>query len=149
MSLLLSHIPIRSDQIRSVSQLCLTICDPMNRSTPGLPVYHQLRSSLRLTSIESGMPSSYLILCCPLLLLPSTFPSIRVFSNELSLCIRWPESWNFSFSFSISPSNEYTGLISFRIDWFDLLACRGPAPADPGSSKRGPCRRGSGYNSFN
>ena len=74
-------------------------------------------------SIESVMPSSHLILCHPLLLLPSIFPSIRVFSNESALCIRWPKYW--SFSFSISPSNEYLGLISFRIDWFDLLAVQG------------------------
>ena len=80
-------------------------------------------SSLRLTSIESVMPSSHLILCCPLLLLPSIFPSIRVFSNESALHIRWPKYW--SLSFSISPSNEYSGLISFRIDWFDLLAVPG------------------------
>ena len=72
-------------------------------------------------SIESVMPSNHLILCRPLLLLPSTFPSIRVFSNESVLCIRWPKYW----SFSISPSNEYSGLISFRIDWFDLLAVQG------------------------
>ena len=78
------------------------------------------RSSLRLTSIDSVMPSSHLILCRPLLLLPSIFPSIRVFSNESVLCIRWRNYW--SFSFSISPSSEYSGLISFRIDWFDLLA---------------------------
>ena len=71
-------------------------------------------------AIKSVMPSSHLILCCPLLLLPSIFPSIRVFSNESLLPIRWPKYWNFSFS--ISPSNEYSGLISFRIDWFDLLA---------------------------
>ena len=76
-------------------------------------------------SIESVMPSNHLILCCPLLLLPSIFPSIKVFSNESALHIRWPEYWNFSFSFSISPSNEYSGLISFRIDWFDLLAVQG------------------------
>ena len=75
---------------------------------------------LKLTSIESVMPSNHLILCCPLLLLPSIFPSIRVFSKESALCIRWPKYW--SFSFSISPSNEYSGLISFRIDWFDLLS---------------------------
>ena len=74
-------------------------------------------------SIESEMPSSHLILCHPLLLPPSIFPSIRVFSSELALCIRWPKYW--SFSFSISPSNEYLGLISFRIDWFDLLAVQG------------------------
>ena len=70
-------------------------------------------------SIESVMLSNHLIICCPLLLLPSIFPSIKVFSNESALCIRWPKYW--SFSFSISPSNEYSGLISFRIDWFDLL----------------------------
>ena len=77
-------------------------------------------SLLKLMSIELGMPSNHLILCCPLLLLPSIFPSIRVFSNESALCIRWPKYW--SFSFSISPSNEYSGLISFRMDWLDLLA---------------------------
>ena len=76
-------------------------------------------------SIESVMPSSHLILCHPLLLLPSVFPSIRVFSNESALHIRWPNYWSFSFSFSTSPSNEYKGLISFRIDWFDLLAVQG------------------------
>jgi len=74
-------------------------------------------------SIESVMPSNHLILCCPLLLLPSTFPSIRIYSNELALCIRWPKYW--SVSFSINPSNEYSGLISFRIDCFDLLAVQG------------------------
>ena len=78
------------------------------------------RSSLKLMSIESVMPSNHFILCCPLLLLPSIFPSIRVFSNESVLHIRWPKYW--SFSFSISPSNEYSGLISFRMDWLDLLA---------------------------
>ena len=72
------------------------------------------------SSIESMMPSKCLILCCPLLLLPSVFPSIKIFSSELALHIRWPKDWGFSFS--ISPSNEYSGLISFRIDWFDLLA---------------------------
>ena len=81
------------------------------------------RSLLKLMSIELMMPSSYLILCFPLLLLPSIFPSIRAFSSESVLHIRWPEYW--SFSFSISPSNEYSGLISFRIDWFDLLAVQG------------------------
>ena len=75
-------------------------------------------SLLKLMSIELMMPSNHLILCCPLLLLPSIFPSIKVFSNELSLCIRWPKYW--SFSFGISPCNEYSGLISFRIDWFNL-----------------------------
>ena len=80
---------------------------------------------LRLMSIESVMPSNHLTLCHPLLLLPSIFPSIRVFSNELVLCIRWPKDWNFSFSISISPSNEYSRLSSFRMDWLDLLAVQG------------------------
>ena len=131
----------------SVAHLCPTLCDPMNRSTPGLPVHHHLRSSLRLTSIESVMSSSHLILCRPLLLLPPIPPSIRVFSNESNLRMRWTKYWSFnftsirdfsnestlhircpkywSFNFSISPSNEYSGLISFRIDWFDLLAVQG------------------------
>ena len=111
-----------SVQFSSVAQSCLALWDPMNRSTPGLLVHHQL-SSLRLTSIESVMPSSHLILCCPLLLLPSIFPSIRVFSNESALQIRWPKYWNFNFN--ISPSNEYSGLISFRMDWLDLLVVQG------------------------
>ena len=81
------------------------------------------RSLLKLMSIESVMPANHLILCCPLLLLPSVFPSIRVFSNESALHIRWPKYW--SFSFSISSSNEYPGLISFRMDWLDLLAVHG------------------------
>ena len=81
------------------------------------------QSLLKPMSIELVIPSNHLILCHPLLLLPSIFPSIRVFSNELVLCIRWPKYW--SFSFSISPSNEYSGLISFRIDWVDLLAVQG------------------------
>ena len=80
-------------------------------------------SLLQLMSIESAMPSNHLILCHPLLLLPSIFLSIRFFSNELVLCLRWPKYW--SFSFSIYPSNEYSGLVSFRIDWFDLLAIQG------------------------
>ena len=88
----------------------------MDCSTPGFLVHHQLQSLLKLMSIESVMPSNHLILSCPLLLLSSVFPSIRVFSNELVLCIRWPKYW----SFSISPSNEYSRLISFRIDCFDL-----------------------------
>ena len=81
------------------------------------------QSLLKLMSIESVMPSNHLILCCPLLLLLSIFPSIRVFSNESVLCIRWPKYW--SFTFGISPSNEYSGLISFRMDWLDLLAVQG------------------------
>ena len=95
----------------------------MNHSTPGaLPITNS-RSSLTLMSIESVMPSSHIILCHPLLLLPSIFPSIRVFSNESALRIRWPKYW--SFSFNISPSNEQPGLIFFRMDWLDLLAVQG------------------------
>ena len=104
----------------SVAQSCPTLCDPMVCSTPGFPVLHQLLELFKLVSIKSVMPSSHLILCHPLLLLPSIFPSIRVFSNEPALYIRWPK--NGSFSFSISPSREYSGLISFRMDWLDLLA---------------------------
>ena len=89
----------------------------------GLPVHHKLPSLLKLMPIESVMPSSHLILCCPLLLLPPTPPSIRVFSNESTLCMMWPKYW--SFSFSISPSNEHPGLISFRTDWLNLLAVQG------------------------
>ena len=113
-------IGFSSVQFSSVAQWCLTLCDPMNRSMPGLPVHHQLQSSLRPTSIESVMPSSHLILCCPLLLLPPIPPSIRVFSGESTLHMRWPKYW--SFSFSIIPSKEIPGLISFRMDWLDLLA---------------------------
>ena len=112
-----------SVQFTSVTQSCPTLCDPMNHSTPGLPVHHQLPSSLKLMSVESVMASSHLILCRPLLLLPPIPPSIRVFSNESALCMRWPKYW--SFSFSISPSNEHPGLVSFRMDWLDLLAVQG------------------------
>ena len=102
---------VRGDQFSSVAQLCPTLCDPMDCSTPGFPVHHQLRSLFKFMSIESVMPSNHLILCHPLFLLPAIFPSIRVFSNESILHIRWPKCWSFSFS----PSNEYSGLISFRI----------------------------------
>ena len=95
----------------------------MNHSTPGLPVHQNSRSSLKLMATESVISSSHLILCCPLLLLPSILPSIRVFSNESALPIRCPKYW--SFSFNISTSNEHPGLISFRMDWFDLLAVQG------------------------
>ena len=109
----------------SVSQLWPTLCNPMNCSTPGLPVHHQLPefTQTHVTSIESVMPSNHLILFCPLLLLPSIFPSIGVFSNESALRIRCPKDWHFSFN--ISPSNEHPGLISFRMDWLDLLAVQG------------------------
>ena len=92
----------------------------MDQSTPGLPVHHQLLELLKLISIESVMPSNHLILCRPLFLLPSIFRSIRVFSNESVLHIRWPKYW--SFRFSVSLSNEHSGLISFGMDWLDLLA---------------------------
>ena len=95
----------------------------MDCSTPGFPVLHYLWSLHKLMSIESVMPSNHLILCCPLLLFPSIFLSIKVFSSESALWIRWPKYW--SFSFSISPFNEYSGLISFRVHWFDLLAVQG------------------------
>ena len=111
-----------SVQFSSVQSLSL--CDPMNCSTPGLPCPSPFSwSSLKLTSIESVMPSIYLILCCSLLLLPPILPSIGVFSSESTLHIRWPKYW--SFSFSISPSNEHPGLISFRVDRLDLLAVQG------------------------
>ena len=106
-----------------VTQSCPTLCDPMDCSIPGFPVLTISQSLLKLISIESVMLSKNLILCCTLLLLPSNFPRIRVFSNESALCIRWPKYW--SSSFSISPSNEYSVLISFSIDWFDLLAVQG------------------------
>ena len=108
--------------ISSVAQSCLTLCDPMDCSTPGFPITNS-QSLLRLMSIESVMPSNHLILCCPLLLLPSIFPRIGVFSSDSVLHITWPKYW--SFSFSISPSNDYSGLIYFRIDWLDLLAVQG------------------------
>ena len=107
----------------SVIQLCLILCDFMDCKTPGLPVLHYLPEFAQLMSIESVMPSNHLILCHPRLFWPSVFPSIRVFSNESDLHIRWPKYW--SFSFGISPSNVYSGLISFRMDWLDLLAVQG------------------------
>ena len=112
-----------SVQFSSVAQSCPTLCDPMNRSIPGLPVHHQLPSSLKLTSIKSVMSSSHLTLCRPLLLLPPIPPTIRVFSNESTLRMRWPKYW--SFSFSIIPSKEIPGLIFSRMDWLDLLAVQG------------------------
>ena len=107
----------------------------MDCSMPGFPVHHQLLEFTKPMSIESVMPSNHLILCHPLLLTPSIFPSIRVFSNESVLHIRGPKYW--SFSFNISPSNEYSGLISFRMDWLDLLAAQGTlkSPLQHHSSK--------------
>ena len=104
--------PSSSVQFSSVVQSCLTLCDPLGCSTPGFPVHHQL---LEFTQTHVRlMPSNHLILCCPFLFLPSIFPRIRVFSNELILRIRWSKYW--SFIFNISPSNEHPGLISFRMD---------------------------------
>ena len=106
-------------QFSSVAQSCLTLCDPMNVSMPGLPVHHQFPEFTQ----THVMPSSHLILCRPLLLLPTIPPSVRVFSNESTLRRRWPKYW--SFSFSIIPCKEHPGLISFRMDWLDLLAIQG------------------------
>ena len=108
-------------QFSSVAQSCPTLCNPMNRSTPGLPVHHQLLESTQTHVYSVMMPSNHLIFCHPLLLLPSIFPSIRVFSNESALHIRWPKYW--SLIFNISPSNEYSGLISLGLTgWISLLS---------------------------
>ena len=110
-------------QFSSVAQSCGTLCNPMDEAHQASLSITNSRSLLKLMSIESVIPSNHLILCRPLLLPPSIFPSIRVFSNESVLHIRWPKDW--SFSFNISPSNEYSGLISFRMDWLDLFAVQG------------------------
>ena len=112
-----------SVQFSSLAQSCPTLCDPMDCSTPGLPVHHQLLEFTQTHVIELVMPSNHLIFCCPLLHQPLIFPNIRVFTNESVLHIRWSKYW--SFSFSVSPSNESSGLISFRMDWLDLLAVQG------------------------
>ena len=109
-----------SFQFSQVTQSCPTLSNSMDWSTPGFPVHHRLPDFTHFMSMESVIPSNHLILCRPLLLLPSIPPSIRVFSNELVLCIRWPKYW--SFSFIISPSSEQSGLISFKMDWLDLPA---------------------------
>ena len=110
------------DSVQSLSRVQLFVTPWTAAYQPSLSITNS-RSLLKLMSIESVMPPNHLLLCCPLLLLPLIFPRIRVFSNELVLHIRWPKYW--SLSFSISPSNEYSGLISFRIDWLDLLAVQG------------------------
>ena len=112
-----------SSRCCSVAQSCPIVCDPMKCTAPGFPVLHFSWSLFKLMSIESVMPSNCLIVCCPLLLLSSIFPSIRVFSNESVFHIRWPKYW--SFSFSISLFNEDSGLVAFMIDWFDLFAVQG------------------------
>ena len=112
-------------QFSSIPQVCPTLCDPMDCSKPGFPSQpiNNSQSLLKLMSISSVMPSNHLILCCSLLFLPAIFLSNKVFSNESTLCMRWPKYW--SFSFSIIPSKEHPGLISFRMDWLDLLAVQG------------------------
>ena len=107
----------------SVAQSCMTLCDPMDCSTPALPVHRQLPEFTQIHVHWIGDASNHLSRCHLLLFLPSIFPSIRIFSNESILCIRWPKYW--SFSFSICPSNEYSGLISFRMIWLDSLQSKG------------------------
>ena len=112
---------LSSVKFSSVTQSCLTLCDPMDCSMPGLPVPHHLPEFAQVHVHWIGDAIPTISSCCPLLLLPSILPSIRVFSSELAIRIRWPKYW----SFSISPSSEYSGLISLRIDWFYLLAVQG------------------------
>ena len=116
-------IAFNSVRFSSVAQLCLTLYDPMDAARQASLSITNSWSPSKLTFIELIMPSKHLILCCPLLLLPSIFPSIRVFSNVSVIHIRWPNYWNFSFN--ISPSNEHSGLISFGMDWLDFLTLLG------------------------
>ena len=116
-------VKLSTDQFSSVTQSGPILCDPWTVGCQASMSIMNSLSLLKLMSTESVMPSNHLILCCPLLLPPSIFPSIRIFSKESVLCIRWPKYW--SFSFNISLSNEYSGLISFRMDWLDLLALQG------------------------
>ena len=127
-----THVPIDrwikkeemvSVQFSSVAQLCPTLCDLMNHSTPASLSITNSQSPPKPMSVGSVMPSNHLIICRPLLLMPSIFPTIRVFSNESALRIRWPKYW--SFNFNIRPSSENPGLISFRMYWLDLLAVQG------------------------
>ena len=123
-----------SSPVQSLTRIQLLVTPWTTARQASLSITNS-QSFLKLMPIESVMPSNHLILCCPLLLLPSIFPSIRAFSNESALRIRWPKYW--SFSFNISPSNEYSGLSSFRIDWFDLLVVQGilKSPLQHHSSK--------------
>ena len=118
-------ITIKDSQFTSVTQSCPTLCDPIGCTMPGFPVHHQLPelAQTQVHQVGDAIQPSAMTLCHPLLLLLSVFPSNRVFSSEAILCIMWPKYW--SFNFSINPSNEYSGLISFRINWFDLLAVPG------------------------
>ena len=115
-------LPVQFSLVQSLSHVQLFVT-PWTAARQASLCITNSRSLLKLMSIQSVMPSNHLIICCSLFLLPSVLPNIRVFSSESVLCIRWPKYW--SFSFSISPSNEYSGLISFRIDWFNLLAVQG------------------------
>ena len=117
------HIFSKTDSCCAVAKSCLTLCNPMDCSMIGFPVLHHLLELAQIHVNYVGDAANHFHLCRPLLLLPSILPGIRVFSNESVLCIKWPKHW--SFNFSISPSDEYSGLISFRIDWFDLLAVQG------------------------
>ena len=119
----ITEMALSVSSVSSVAQSCPTLCDPWIAAFQASLSITNSQSSLKLMSIESVMPSSHLILCCPLLLLPPIPPSIRVFSNESALRMRWPKYW--SFRFSISRSNEHPGLISFRMDCLDLLAVQG------------------------
>ena len=121
MDMRIGYVTIYSNVL--VTPSCLTLCDPMDCSIPVHLSITNSQSLLKLMSIKLVMPSNCLILCHPLLLLPSVFASIRVFSSESVFHIRWPKYW--SFSFNISPSSEYSALISFRVDWFDFLAVQG------------------------
>ena len=118
-----------AQSVSSVPQSCPTFCNPMNCSIARPPCPSPTSGAYSNMSTESAMPSNHPILCRTLLLLPSIFPSIRVFCNESTLHMRWPKCW--SFSFSISPSNECSGLISFRMDWLDLLAVQGTLKSSP------------------
>ena len=130
-----SHQTPLTNSISSVQLLSSVFANPWTAACQASLSITNAQNLLKLMSIESVMPSNHLILCRPLLFLPSIFPSIRVFSNESDLCIRWPKDW--SFSFSLGPSNEHSGLISFKIDWFDLLAVQGTLKSllQPHSSK--------------
>ena len=121
--LMWTYVCTRKVQFSSVAQSCLTLCDPWTAACQASLFITNSQSLLKLKSIELVMPSNHLILCHPLRLLPSILPSIRVSSNESVLRIKWPKYW--SFSFTISPSKEYSGLISSRIDWLDLHAVQG------------------------
>ena len=123
---------MKEHQFSSVAQLCLTLCDPMNCSTPGFPVHHQRQKLAQTHGHRVVMPPNHLSLCHPLLLLPSIFPSIKVFSNESFLCISWPKYCiGASASASVLHSNEYSGLISFTIAWFDLRAVQRTLKSPP------------------